>query len=895
MSTPLLVSTPKPYTTPLLVVDREGTLGQELVSVLQETYLTVFVSAVEPPVHKNLIHIPFKKKIPVIPDNTFSHIFLFFHGEKELAQALPAFIQKAKESQATLVLAFPLSFYNDQLAKHVLSLYPKTTILVLGDIFSQPVMPSSPVTNLLFAAKTYGRVELANSGLDEIYPVALSDVIEGIIAVVFAPHTDGGIFALYPKHPPTQLSFCRLLQQAYPLLRVDFVKRKETPKHVSLPHDPLFVFGPDYPLATRLKRLDLSHTPLARAVHSKKKRSSRPPAPPWRKTVFLALSLFFFLVSLPLLLSVGFSFGGGLFLVSAENQLRQGNIPRAYDAARAATSLFGVADQSVNTLQAVVQLAGLQQEVVGFRTTINSGSEVASALEEGLSGAVLVQAVIHGQSAQPKQDFLTAVNKVKEALTLLQQLQAEDALPPALKNKLQPFQAPLALALNTIDATPQLLGFQRLQTYLVLFQNNFELRPSGGFIGSYGIAKVQNGRLLSFTIHDVYDADGKLATHVEPPFALRRYMGASHWFMRDSNYAVDFPTAAAEVAGFLQKETGEKVDGVITVDMSFLTSLLSATGPLPLPDYHETLTPENAYLVTENHVEKNFFPGSTQKKDFLHAVQKAIDQKIASHHVSYAKLPALLTQAIAQKHLLVAFADPSLQQLFTVNGLSSALWDNRTADPTIVRDFFAVNEANIGQNKDNYYLKRSIDQSVTIDGEGKVTDTISLTYTNMSTKTSPFGGDYKAYTRVLVPLHAVLTQVSVNNVLQHTFDAVTDPRVFTAKQFVPPPGMEIETASESGKEAFGFLLTVPVQITKTITLSYQLPDALPLEKPTTTYDLRIFKQPGTLSDPYKLTVSYPLASRVFSSSAPITDLGGKFVFEKPVSEDFDLSVSFVSR
>ncbi|MEK7102387.1 MAG: DUF4012 domain-containing protein, partial [Patescibacteria group bacterium] len=40
-----------------------------------------------------------------------------------------------------------------------------------------------------------------------------------------------------------------------------------------------------------------------------------------------------------------------------------------------------------------------------------------------------------------------------------------------------------------------LLGFDEERTFLVLLLNNTELRPGGGFIGTYAVATIRNGQL----------------------------------------------------------------------------------------------------------------------------------------------------------------------------------------------------------------------------------------------------------------------------------------------------------------------------------------------------------------------------------------------------------------
>jgi hypothetical protein len=68
--------------------------------------------------------------------------------------------------------------------------------------------------------------------------------------------------------------------------------------------------------------------------------------------------------------------------------------------------------------------------------------------------------------------------------------------------------------IETIDVLPDFLGVgNEKKDYLVLLQNEMELRATGGFIGSYGILSFQNGRLMGFDIKDVYEADGQLKGH----------------------------------------------------------------------------------------------------------------------------------------------------------------------------------------------------------------------------------------------------------------------------------------------------------------------------------------------------------------------------------------------
>ncbi|MGH9856523.1 MAG: DUF4012 domain-containing protein, partial [Acidobacteriota bacterium] len=413
---------------------------------------------------------------------------------------------------------------------------------------------------------------------------------------------------------------------------------------------------------------------------------------------------------------------------------------------------------------------------------------------------------------------------MKNTLLTLQKLKAEDKLPNVATQKLNQYSHAFGVVEGTIDTWPAVLGFEEKKTYLVLFQNNMELRPGGGFIGSYALLSVENGKMGKLQIHDVYDADGKMTTHIEPPYALRRYLGAAHWYLRDSNYDPDFTKDAMQAAQFLELETGERVDGVIAVDTTFLKNLLSVLGSVNVPDYKETVTADNFYLLTQTHAEKDFFPGSTQKKDFLRSLTTAMMTELfETKEYSSEKLLLETERSVRSKHLLFAFADKGIQNVFTVNGLSSSLHDGRSEEKQKILDYLGVIDANVGANKANYYVKRSITHSVNMKGLDGLQETAVAMYNNTSEKDSPFGGDYKNYVRFLIPANAKVTGVSIDGVTVQTVSAITDASVYTTPGFIPPSELEVDEEQIGGKKAVGFFFIVPAGKTKTVALHYTVP------------------------------------------------------------------------
>ena len=169
---------------------------------------------------------------------------------------------------------------------------------------------------------------------------------------------------------------------------------------------------------------------------------------------------------------------------------------------------------------------------------------------------------------------------------------------------------------------PEILGMESPKKYIVLFQNNMELRPTGGFIGSFALMTLDKGRLTEMVVNDVYSADGQLKGHVDPPEPIRNYLNEGGWYLRDSNWDPDFVKTSSKIEWFLDKEIDITVDGVIAIDLYFIENLLKITGPIILPDFNKTIDSNNLYVTTQSEVQDEFFPGSIKKATFLVSLSK---------------------------------------------------------------------------------------------------------------------------------------------------------------------------------------------------------------------------------------------------------------------------------
>ena len=146
------------------------------------------------------------------------------------------------------------------------------------------------------------------------------------------------------------------------------------------------------------------------------------------------------------------------------------------------------------------------------------------------------------------------------------------------------------------------------KTFMLLFQNNMELRPGGGYIGSFGILKMLDGKVEELQTHDLSNFDGRVPDGIVPPYPIKEALHVNDWKLRDSNFSPDFPTNAGKADEFYHLGQGqENFAGVVAINSNVLTSFLKVTGPVEVPGYPGIYDSENAVLNLEYQVEQGSY------------------------------------------------------------------------------------------------------------------------------------------------------------------------------------------------------------------------------------------------------------------------------------------------
>jgi hypothetical protein len=380
-----------------------------------------------------------------------------------------------------------------------------------------------------------------------------------------------------------------------------------------------------------------------------------------------------------------------------------------------------------------------------------------------------------------------------------------------------------------------LVGSTKPKKYLLLFQNNMELRPTGGFIGSFALVTFEGGRMTDLNVQDVYSADGQLKGHVEPPQPIKDILGEANWYLRDSNWDPNFPESATRAEWFLEKEIDQTVDGVVALDLNVVKSLLEVTGEIKLLDFDQTVNAKNVYQKTQGEVEGNFFPGSIKKASFLTALSRTLMLELENIPAdNKAAILEKLYHALDQKHIQVYLHDTNAQAAIHELQFDGRLQFDNTCGLRCFSDKVALIDANFGVNKSNFFIDRRFDMTLLLN-ESKVQHKLKVNYVNSANSTLGTLGKYKSYSRLLIPTNAKITSLKILNQTGELTD------------------LDYEEVITGDRKEIGFIVEVlPLEET-VIDASWET-ETGDLSNGGE-YRLKFYKQSGTENDPLKVNLA----------------------------------------
>lgn len=868
---------------PVLIIDTEGEIGLSLASVLTEITQVVLVTKKKVEKSKNLIVINFLAHIENIPDDKYEKIFFIINGKSEIDDYLLTFLNKSKEDDSEFIAVAKTDLWN-LLQEHAQESFLK--IILFEEIFGNFLIKSE--INKIIQQARLKKIKLINTGLEGFRAIYFHDFIDLIFKVAFEKKEK--FFLAFSKIETTALGVSHFLQKINPDIKVDFYKNtaENEPEKKQIFNDFNYFLENNYSLFEKIKIAYNAFDSVNFKENLLQKNSSgaffiKKPGSKKIKRSFIYFLIMFcgIFIFLPLFFTI-FGFFGAIFsekialdfFVKKDFKKAQFFVNTAYDAASFSkhSGAFLLDEFSAlgfyKNFYFISDYTNLAEAIFKNTKSINSDNFKNKNYEKLLASLVSQYLFLEESS---------------------QKIQVFSYFPKSLSFKINAFYKNYSNILNVAIALPKILGVNKDKIYLVLFQNNAELRPGGGFISSYALVGFKRGMVFNFSIHDVYDADGLLKGHIEPPFFIRRYLPSVHLYLRDSNFDPDFTRDAYEAAFILKQETGVAVDGVFAVNETVIENLLKAIGPIYLPEENKTINSLNFFVTAERASEKNFFPGSRQKGNFLKSFFNELILKFEEKR-NFQSIFFSILNDIENKNILLAFSDSNLEDLFRTNSLSSSLPDIKSGNNSSLNDFLGVSEANLGVNKANYFVSRSLSQEITFKNNASISAVTALNLKNNSSFWS--GGDYKVFIRFILPNFASLNSVSINGIKQKITPAITNPLIYEKKGFIPPSGLEINAVTEGDKNLFGFLVIVPKGKTSQIQVSYFLNKRINLKSPKINYSLYVYKQPGVNSYPFSLKINFPKYYSVLYSPAGLVAKNNSDTYKANILKDENFSLSF---
>jgi hypothetical protein len=466
------------------------------------------------------------------------------------------------------------------------------------------------------------------------------------------------------------------------------------------------------------------------------------------------------------------------------------------------------------------------------------------------------------------------------------------------------------------DKLKEVLGLSRDKRYLLVFQNNAEMRASGGFLGSYALVDLRAGKIRNLEVPGggSYDTEAGMRNfRVVAPEPL--WLVNPLWHFWDANWWPDWPTTAKNLMWFYEHSDGPSVDGVIGLTPTVVEGLLEITGPIDLSqEYGLVIDADNFWTTVQTVVEqKNLVQTNPEAVAGLRAtsapvtVSLPLQQGLAVNSDNKPKkiigdlmakiletLPAKLSKDnllkiimlfeknMSEKQILFYFTDPDLQAEMVDRNFAGEM---RTAD----RDYLMVVNTNIAGQKSDRLMEESISHDSQIAADGSIINTVTITRTHAGVKNEALTGVRNVdWLRVYVPGGSELLSASgfIAPDAEY-FDEQPEPSWTRSPLLDNERAAKIDPISqtkiyaEQDKTVFANWVMVDPGETAVITLKYRLPFNF-LETPRddswlarvnrwlnsaqadlVPYSLLVQKQPGAKASQFTSRLSLPVGFRIF--------------------------------
>lgn len=389
-----------------------------------------------------------------------------------------------------------------------------------------------------------------------------------------------------------------------------------------------------------------------------------------------------------------------------------------------------------------------------------------------------------------------------------------------------------------IKLLPDLLGNPEPKKYLIVFQNDAELRPTGGFLTAYATLSILKGKITLGVSEDIYTLDAGFKKKIPAPDPIKKYLPLVYtWNLRDMNLSPDFKHSMDTFTLHMRDSTAEpEYDALIAIDTEVPVRILKVLGPIGVPGYGGKFSAENdprcdcpqVIYELENIITRPTYEIREGRKSILGPLMNSmLANMMGSPRAKWAEFFNIFTASIKEKHLLMYFKDENKQEAVEVLGAAGRI-------NNYLGDYLHVNDTNFAGAKSNMFVTQEVEMAVERAGDGSLTKKLTLTYKN------PRPGDN---------CNLEAGKLCLNGLLRDW------QRIYVPKGSVlkVARGYELDmtTTEDLDKTVFEGFFTLAPESVKKLEVEYTVPAGVVTGDD---YNLLIQKQPGTKEIKHTITL-----------------------------------------
>ena len=449
---------------------------------------------------------------------------------------------------------------------------------------------------------------------------------------------------------------------------------------------------------------------------------------------------------------------------------------------------------------------------------------------------------------------------------------------------------------NVVNFLHYFLGYEQPRTYLVLGQNDDEIRATGGFIGVAVEMTLDKGELAQLRFLDSTPVDGPLYDINPPaPEPIFRYLWIGKLLFRDGNWNPHFPAASAQLADIYERAQGVRVDGVLAVTEEVVLDLVDAFGGVRVPELPDLLDRGQAERYIEGDLPYVCLPrhiSFRSKRCFDEDLFQAVIDRLTTSMSQEERTGVVdtLLARLGRRDALLHVFDPVAAGILWEQGWNGALTQVDHDYLLVVDSAVPGQVRSVVERRLQYEVSLAVDRPQSAEllveyryQEGTADPNCRQTFTGRT-------GCFWNYVRVYIPV--LTSEIKPPPIPVH------QGAEWLVWGYTPADSLSVISSPRGGRAGLteiGGYLTVEPGTSLTLPLRYTLPQSMVRQIGDGLYQYRLLlqKQPGTPVEPVSVFVQLPEGAKLVRTSKSPTGQVEQWVrLDFPLEGDETVVVDF---